>query len=165
MMKFTVVLCAVFSIFLSSSPSRACDCGGQGKKAAAPVAESVHGDVQGHRNCFHCGMDRERFYRSRMLVTYVDGTVVGTCSLHCMATELKDSQGKNIKSVEVADYNTGLLIAAEKAFWVIGGDQRGVMTSTPKWAFAEKTAATAFMAKHGGKGATYGEALTSAEQE
>lgn len=165
MMKFAVVLFAAVSLFLGNSVSLACDCGGQGKNGAAPVAESVHGDVQEHRNCFHCGMDREKFSRSRMLVSYADGTSVGTCSIHCVVTERSGAKEKVIKKVEVGDYNTKLLIDAEKAFWVIGGDQRGVMTKTPKWAFAKKDAAEAFIRIHGGVLTSYKDALAQAEKE
>ena len=57
------------------------------------------------------------------------------------------------------------LLPAEKAFWVIGGDKKGVMTKTPKWAFARKSAAEAFIKKSGGRLATYKEALALAEKD
>lgn len=67
--------------------------------------------------------------------------------------------------VEVADLNSKKLVDAEKATWVIGGSRKGVMTRTPKWAFAQKDDAVAFVNKNGGKLATYKEALTMAEKE
>jgi copper chaperone NosL len=121
--------------------------------------------VKLHSDCVYCGMDRGRFAHSRMLVTYADGKTAATCSIHCTAIDLKNNKGAAIQSVQVGDYNSKVLIDAVKAFWVIGGDRRGVMTKTPKWAFAEKTAAEAFIKKHGGKLATYQEALNLAEQE
>ena len=132
---------------------------------AGAAAESVHADVKVHQACAHCGMDRGKFAHSRMLITYTDGTSAGVCSIHCAATELKASKGKAVKSVEVADLNSKKLVAAEKAAWVIGGNRNGVMTRTPKWAFAKKDDAAAFISKSGGKPATYKEALGLAEKE
>lgn len=163
-MRSAVVLLAAVSLFLGGNLSLACNCRGQGN-GAAPVAESVPGDVQEHKSCFHCGMDREKFSRSRMLISYADGTSVGTCSIHCLVTERSATKEKVITKIEVGDYDTRLLIDAENAFWVIGGDQRGVMTRTPKWAFATKDAAEAFIRKHGGSLASYKEALELAEKE
>ena len=79
--------------------------------------------------------------------------------------ELKANKGKPVKSLEVADLDSKKLIDAEKAFWVIGGDKKGVMTKTPKWAFARKSAAEAFIKKSGGRLATYKEALALAEKD
>ncbi len=132
---------------------------------AGMVAESIHADIKKHNDCAHCGMNREKFSHSRMLVTYSDGTSVGVCSIHCLAIELKTIKGRTVKSVEVADLDTKMLTNAEKAYWVIGGDKRGVMTKTPKWAFAKKSSAEAFVKKNGGKLATYKEALALAEKE
>jgi hypothetical protein len=110
-------------------------------------------------------MDREKFSYSRLLITYTDGTSAGVCSIHCTATELKASKSKTATSVEVADLNSRKLIDAEKAAWVIGGSRKGVMTKTAKWAFAKKDDADAFVKKHGGKSATYKEALALAEKD
>lgn len=122
-------------------------------------------DIAKHKGCPHCGMDREKFAHSRMLITYADGVSVGVCSLHCAATEMKAAKGKSIKSVEVGDLNSKKLVDAEKAAWVIGGSRRGVMSRTAKWAFAKKDDADAFIRKNGGKPATYKEALALAGQD
>lgn len=132
---------------------------------AEAAAGSSHADVEKHRACPHCGMDRDKFAHSRMLITYSDGSSVGVCSLHCVATELKAGKGNTIKAVEVADLNSKKLVDAEKAAWVIGGSKRGVMTLTAKWAFAKKDDAATFIRKNGGKLATYKEALALAEKE
>lgn len=133
--------------------------------AAGAAAESNHADIKMHQACPHCGMDREKFAHSRMLVTYSDGSSVGVCSVHCTVTELKSNKGKTVKNVEVADLNTKKLVNAEKATWVVGGSKKGVMTRNPKWAFAQKDDAAAFIMKNGGKLAPYKEALTLAEKE
>lgn len=135
------------------------------QQMGAPVGESVHADVKKHQACAHCGMDREKFSHSRMLITYSDDTSVGVCSIHCTVTELRASKGKSVKSIEVADLNSRKLADAEKATWVIGGSKKGVMTKTAKWAFAKKEDAEAFVKQNGGKVAAYKEALSLAEKD
>ncbi len=108
-------------------------------------------DIQAHKNCKYCGMDREKFAHSRMLVEYGDGSSFGACSIHCVALDLAQSFDKQPKAILVADYNKKNLIDAEKAYWVIGGNKPGVMTKTAKWAFADKKDAEAFIKEHGGK--------------
>ena len=86
--------------------------------------------------CRQCGMDREKFAHSRMLIEYEDGTSVGTCSLHCAAVELANTIDRIPVMVSVGDYDSKELIDADKAVWVMGGDKKGVMTALAKWAFA-----------------------------
>jgi len=135
------------------------------KHAAEAAAESAYSDVKLHQACLHCGMDRDKFAHTRMLISYSDGSSAGVCSIHCTVTELKASRGKSVKSVEVADLNSKKLVDAEKATWVIGGSKKGVMTKTAKWAFAKKDDAALFIRKNGGKLADYKEALALAESE
>ena len=108
-------------------------------------------DLKAHPACKYCGMDREKFAHSRMLIEYEDGTSVGACSLHCAAVELAVNMDKTPKSILVADYNTKQLVEAEKAFWVLGGNKPGVMTKTGKWAFAKKEDAEGFLKENGGR--------------
>lgn len=167
MLKQLAMFCGVTVLILSCGISMAGQMhsqGGHEQLAEAPVGTS-HADVEKHKGCRHCGMDRGKFAHSRMLITYSDGSVVGVCSIHCTVTELKASKGKTVKTVEVADYNTKKLVGAEKAIWVIGGSKKGVMTRTAKWAFAEKDAAAAFVKVNGGALATYREAQASAEKD
>lgn len=167
MIKKNVVLWMVISLTLVGVNAMAEHKGhmDSSQPAAAAGSAHVHADVKKHHDCARCGMDRGRFDSSRMLITYRDGSTVGVCSIHCLAGELKKNKGKAVKSLEVADYDSRKLISAEKAFWVIGGDKNGVMTSTAKWAFARKADAEAFIRKSGGRQATYGEALALAEKE
>ena len=65
----------------------------------------------------------------------------------------------------MGDYNTKMLIDAEKATWVIGGNARGVMTRNAKWAFAQKGDAEKFIAQNGGKLATYDDAMKAAYED
>lgn len=138
--------------------------GGHEHKSEA-AAGPLPGDIAQHKACPHCGMDREKFAHSRMLITYTDGSATGVCSLHCAVTEIKANKGKALKKVEVGDVQTKQLLDAEQAVWVTGGSKRGVMTRVAKWAFATKDAAVAFIKKNGGSLATYKEALALAEKE
>jgi copper chaperone NosL len=45
-------------------------------------------DVKAMPSCIHCGMDREKFAASRMVIDYDDGKSVGLCSIHCAAVDL-----------------------------------------------------------------------------
>ena len=39
-------------------------------------------DIEAHKSCKYCGMDREKFAHSRMLIEYGDGSSFGSCSIH-----------------------------------------------------------------------------------
>lgn len=167
MKKQLVALGAALFLALCGSVALAEHQPGQmsGHKSGGAVATAGYADIKKYQACSHCGMDREKFAASRMLITYTDGLSVGVCSIHCAVTELKASKGKTVKSVEVADVNSKKLLAAEKAAWVIGGSRKGVMTQTAKWAFATKADAAAFIKKEGGKPASYKEALALTEKD
>lgn len=116
-------------------------------------------DVPGSPSCKYCGMDRAKYAHSRMLVTYDDGTKLGTCSIHCLAVDLAINIDKNPASIEVGDYNSKELIDAEKAFWVIDGSKPGVMTKQAKWAFTKKEDAEKFIKENGGTLSTFDAAM------
>jgi copper chaperone NosL len=122
-------------------------------------------DIQEHKNCKYCNMDREKFAHSRMLIEYGDGSSLGTCSIHCVAIDLCQSLDKQPKAILVADYNKKNLIDAENAYWVIGGKKPGVMTKRAKWAFADKKDAEAFIQENGGKLATFDEAMKATYED
>ena len=124
----------------------------------APDASKAE-DIQKCPSCKYCGMDRQKFNFSRMLIVYSDGSQFGACSLHCAAIDLVVNMGKSPTSILVADYNTKKLIDAEKAAWVVGGKKPGVMTRVAKWAFATPDEARAFIKANGGKLANFDEAL------
>jgi nitrous oxide reductase accessory protein NosL len=133
--------------------------------ASSVLAAFAQDDIDRHRTCADCGMDRKAYGFSRMLIQYEDGSQVGVCSLHCAVAELDANKGRAVKSLLVADRDTRTLIAAETAHWVIGGNRRGVMTKRPKWAFATKDAARAFIAKSGGEPASWDEAVAAARED
>jgi nitrous oxide reductase accessory protein NosL len=122
-------------------------------------------DIQAHKNCKYCGMDREKFAHSRMLTEYTDGSSFGSCSIHCTAIDLGQALDKQIKAIMAADYNKKTLIDADKASWVIGGSKPGVMTKTAKWAFADKKDAEAFIKENGGKLANFEDAMKAAYED
>jgi copper chaperone NosL len=122
-------------------------------------------DIQKHKSCPYCGMNREQYAHSRMLVTYDDGSETGLCSVHCAAVELSLKLDKTPTSIQVGDYNTKKLIDAEKATWVIGGNKPGVMSKNAKWAFEKKGDAEAFMSGNGGTVATFDHAMKAAYED
>ena len=130
-----------------------------------PLPAAADEDQVKHPACPYCGMDRTKFAHSRALITYNDGTVVGTCSLHCAAIDLSLKIDKTPVSIEVADYTTKKLIDAENAVWVIGGSKMGVMTRRAKWAFGDKTGADAFMAANGGSEGEFKVAVRAAFED
>ncbi|HEY5973525.1 MAG TPA: nitrous oxide reductase accessory protein NosL [Geobacteraceae bacterium] len=147
------VLVVILAVIVAA-PGRACDCGNMGKSAANGAAAAkgpVAADVNEYPGCTQCGMHRDRFDYSRAYVEFTDGSKAGTCSIGCVADEVKNAPAKKVKLIRVADYQTRQLLDAATAYWVIGGDVSGVMTRTPKWAFADKAAAEAFIKEHGGR--------------
>jgi len=135
-------------------------CGAADDKMGAPANK-----VEAPAACTQCGMDRTHFARSRMVITYGDGTSSATCSLHCAAADLKAAKGKRVVLIKVADYHSKRLVNARIAAWVMGGDVQGVMTPVAKWAFAQRADAEAFVKEHGGKLVTFDEALKAAKAE
>lgn len=122
-------------------------------------------DIQKHSSCNYCGMNRQTFAHSRMLIEYDDASTVGTCSIHCVAVDLALNIDKTPKTVKVGDYNTKNLIDAEKAFWVIGGNKPGVMTKRAKWAFEKNEDAEKFVKENGGGIATFDEAMKASYED
>jgi len=131
----------------------------------AALASGADKDIDSHRSCGNCGMDRKAYGFSRMLVQYEDGAVVGTCSLYCAVVELDANPKRAVKALLVADRDSRILLEAEKAIWVMGGKKRGVMTERPKWAFSSKEDAEVFIKINGGKLVTWDEALAAAREE
>jgi len=129
-----------------------------------PVALSQD-DVKEIPECNYCGMGREKFANSRILIEYEDETEEGMCSIHCAAIDLAINIDKTPKAIMVGDYGTKKLIDAEKASWVIGGNKMGVMSKRAKWAFEKKEDADKFVKETGGKVSTFDEALKAAYED
>lgn len=126
---------------------------------------SAQDDVRKYPSCKYCGMDREKFAHSRFFVEFEDGSSQGTCSIHCTAVDFALNIDKAPKTFQVGDYNSKMLIDAEKAFWVIGGNKPGVMTKRAKWAFVTKEDAEKFMAENGGSPAAFEQVFKAAYED
>jgi len=125
----------------------------------------VQDDLQAHPACKYCGMDRKQFAHSRMLIEYEAAAPAATCSIHCVAVDFALSIDKMPKTISVGDYSSKALIDAEKAYWVIGGSQMGVMSKRAKWAFEKKDQAEKFVKENGGQLATFDEAMKAAYED
>jgi nitrous oxide reductase accessory protein NosL len=128
---------------------------------AAGAAEMVESPDK----CQQCSMDRTAYARSRMLIDYTDRTSAGVCSLHCAVEEMNKNKGKQVKSLQVADYTTRVLIDARTATWVVGGKQNGGMNSPAKWAFAREEEAQKFVRENGGNVTPFDQVLKTAKEE
>jgi hypothetical protein len=122
-------------------------------------------DIKKHPTCKYCGMDREKFAYSRMLIEYDDGASVGTCSIHCAAVDLSLNIDKTPLAVMVGDYLAKKLIEAEKASWVLGGSKPGVMTKRAKWAFESKDEAEKFAKENGGTLVSFDQAIKASYED
>lgn len=116
-------------------------------------------DVGRIPSCELCGMSRDKFASTRMLIEYESGATTGVCSIHCLAVEMARSKDRPVRTIMAADYATGRLIDAEEALWVVGADIPGVMSKVSRLAFAEKGKALSFQKRKGGRMATFDEAL------
>ena len=115
--------------------------------------------------CHYCGMKKAMFAHSWVNVEREDGSVVGVCSVHCAAIDMALNIDKPAKKVTVGDYNSKKQIEADTAYWVIGGNKKGVMTMRAKWAFESKPSADEFMKQHGGRPATFEEVMKTAFED
>jgi len=122
-------------------------------------------DSHGGKACPFCGMEKEKFGHTWMVVEYDGGKKAGFCSIHCAAIDLATNMDKTPVKIEVGDYMTKKLIDAEKAYWVIGGNKPGVMTKRAKWAFGKKEDADAFIKENGGKPAAFDEVMKAAYED
>jgi copper chaperone NosL len=129
------------------------------------VLMALSNDVKEMPACRYCGMSRETFAHSRMLIEYEDSSTVAACSLHCASLDLALNLDRAPKAIRVADYNTKELIDAETAHWVLGGKKPGVMTRNAKWTFAKEADAEKFRLENGGRLAGFDEALETAYKD
>lgn len=129
------------------------------------VMASGNGVFADENSCAYCGMKKAMFGHSWMNIERMDGSAVGVCSVHCAAIDMALNMDKPAKKITVGDYNSKKQIDAEKAFWVMGGDQMGVMTSRAKWAFDSKETADSFISKHGGRPATFEEIMKASFED
>ena len=115
--------------------------------------------------CHYCGMKKAMFGHSWMTIEREDGSFVGVCSVHCAAVDMALNIDKPAKDITVGDYNSKKQIDADAAYWVIGGNKMGVMTTNAKWAFESKESADEFIKQNGGRPATFEEAMKAAFED
>lgn len=116
-------------------------------------------------SCQYCGMKKAMFAHSWVVLELDDGSKAGLCSIHCAAIHMALNIDKPVTKITVGDYSSKKQIDADKAYWVIGGEKMGVMTSRAKWAFETKDSADKFMMASGGRPATYEEAIKAAFED
>lgn len=138
---------------------------GHDHQLAEEISIPAQADIKQYPDCQQCGMDRDKFSHSRMLITYADGSSAATCSIACAVRDMKHNPAKAVTSAQVADYLSKKLIDAPKAFWVLGGRKHGVMTSVAKWAFSTRPGAEKFVQENGGRITGYEETLAAAKKE
>ncbi len=133
--------------------------------AGMPAPVSAQEDIREFPACKYCGMDRQMFAASRVLIEYGEGEKAALCSLHCAAVDLALNIDKTPRHIRVADFATRQLIDADKAFWAVGGAKPGVMTKRGKWAFGDKEAAETFLKTNGGVLLTFDQAFKGAYED
>ena len=122
-------------------------------------------DIAKYSSCVYCGMDRQKFAHSRMLIEYSGGSTAALCSLHCGALDLANQLDKMPQAIKVGDFNSKELIDAEQATWVLGGNLQGVMTGRAKWAFGHRPEAQKFIEANGGEMVDFEAAINAAYQD
>jgi copper chaperone NosL len=114
--------------------------------------------------CPNCGMMLNMWARTRHEFSNSDGTHA-TCSLRCLA-DMSNNSGEKPGSVQVALYlHPEKMVAADKAFYVIGSSAKGTMTMKSKIAFLTDKEAANFVAEYGGKVVDFSTALAAATKE
>jgi nitrous oxide reductase accessory protein NosL len=157
------------SAAFAALPAKAAEhCPGDGTPAQfmpknAPDPKAAENDIEKHRKCPYCGMDRKEFHHSRMLVQYSDDLPDGTCSLHCAAISLSLNVDREPKALWVGDNavadDTKPLVDVDKATFLVGSKLPGVMTANSKVAYGSEEAARAAQAAQGGELAKFDQAL------
>jgi nitrous oxide reductase accessory protein NosL len=132
----------------------------------APDADPLTDELSKYPKCPYCGMDRSEYQHSRHLVHYEDDLADGTCSIHCLAISLSLNLDRGPKAIYAADFGSTKaikpLVPVESATYLVGSKLKGTMTTVSKMAFAERSAAEAAKAEHGGELGGFDEALTQA---
>lgn len=130
-----------------------------------PVHAARQNDIKAIPECKYCGMYREHYAHSRVVVQHEKGSAVGTCSINCAALEEIRNLDDPPHLILVGDYRTKKLVDGQRATWVLGGDVSGVMTQRAKWAFAKRRDAVAFIKKHGGRLATFDDIMKATYED
>lgn len=152
----------------ASHGAHAAQCAGDGTPMqfvpkTAPDPKANENDIAKYAKCPYCGMDRNKFHHSRMLIQYSDDLADGVCSIHCAAISLSLNVDRDPKMMWVGDNaapgEVKPLVEVDKAWFLIGSKIPGVMTASSKVAYASEEAAKAAQATHGGEIVRFDQAL------
>jgi nitrous oxide reductase accessory protein NosL len=135
------------------------------RKKQPLTPEKIGDDIATHPQCAYCGMDRKMYAFSRVLVRYSDGSEAALCSVHCAGIELALHPEKGSAQIMAGTYDHGVLLEAEKAFWVLGGSKQGVMSIRGKWAFESREDAETFTHEFGGSITSFRNVMTAAFED
>lgn len=144
---------------------------GSARAAAEPAAETdpLVDELEKHPRCVICNMDRRRFHDARHLLHYGDGSVHGTCSVHCAAECMLRERRRGFRAIYAPDFGAAgepkPLVEAASATYLIGSDLRGVMTPVSKVAFASRDAALQARVVYGGEIAGFAAAVAASLEE
>jgi nitrous oxide reductase accessory protein NosL len=130
------------------------------------IDHPVKGGIAGIKpaQCPNCGMSIQMWGRTRHTFQ-LNNTQYTSCSIHCLA-DMARNEGQPAEKVQVALYlKPETLISANKAIYVVGSDAPGTMTMRSKLAFADQSAADAFIKEHGGMSTNFAGALAAATDE
>lgn len=111
--------------------------------------------------CPLCSMNLKMFWKSHNRLHFADGSSTGYCSIHCAAAVFKD-RAADIDRWEVVDYDTGRLVNAHSAHFLIGSRIPGTMTAVSKLAFESPDTANKYRQEQGGEIGTFQDALKRA---
>lgn len=132
----------------------------------APDPKANENDIAKYAKCPYCGMDRNKFHHSRMLIQYSDDLADGTCSIHCAAISLSLNVDRDPKALWVGDNaapgEVKPLVEVDKAWFLVGSKIPGVMTANSKVAYGGEDAAKAAQAAQGGEIVRFDQALLAA---
>ena len=112
--------------------------------------------------CPECGMTLPMFFKTNH-AAYVNGKVKQYCSIHCMVEDMQ--KGSKLEDIQVVDTKSLKFIDAKKASYVVGSSKKGTMTTTSKYAFANKADAEAFAKANGGKVTDFNGALEASKAD
>lgn len=155
----------------ATSTAHAAQCEGDGTPMqfvpkTAPDPKANENDIAKYAKCPYCGMDRNKFHHSRMLIQYSDDLADGTCSIHCAAISLSLNVDRDPKALWVGDNaapgEVKPLVEVDKAWFLVGSKIPGVMTANSKVAYGGEDAARAAQAAQGGEIVRFDQALLAA---
>jgi copper chaperone NosL len=112
--------------------------------------ETIIQDGKNKMYCPVCGMTLPKFYRTNHAASDDKGHIHQYCSIVC-AMEDAIINGKKLNNYKVVDNTTLKFIDSNKAFFVVGSNKPGTMSSVSKYAFGTMEAAQAFSKENGGK--------------